>query len=534
MKAKVSIVIFIILVTIACVVSSKYQFREMYHSHNELIHSTANIKEKPFLKAHLTNGSVCIFDDKWVYDSLANIISGAGKYYDFQRNEILGNDLHIHVDSVALFETNTKLTADKSSRVQKMSILTSIDVMIGLLCLSSPKACFGSCPTFYLEDGDYYRLADAESFSNAIAPSLEYIDIDDLGLEADSKGTVNLKMMNEALETHVVKRANLDIIPKYPHEQVYLTPDDQYIATSNGPNLATALSGNIDVKSYLVAQDGNEYFSLADTKALVTKEDIFLEFDDAQDLKYGLKLSYRQTMMTTYALYSAIGYMGDEVGDFFAKIELSKETSDKMHTMFYDALGGIEIRSLQADGSWKYEGEMYETGPIARNHELLPLNYTASMNGKIKLKLTLNKGLWRLDHAALLKIERICSPIEVQPNKIVKNGVENRQILKSLTADQEDFILSMPGDLFRISYQLPACRSDQNFKVFLKAKGYYIEWMRDSWLKDKDLLQLYRLMNHPVDWLNSETANYKKYEADMEEQFWNSRWTQKNKSYEEL
>lgn len=61
-----------------------------------------------------------------------------------------------------------------------------------------------------------------------------------------------------------------------------------------------------------------------------------------------------------------------------------------------------------------------------------------------------------------------------------------------------------------------------------------LEWMRESWLKDKDLLQLYRLMNSPVEWLNSETANYKKYEADMETQFWNSRWTQKNKSYEEL
>lgn len=537
MKWKFLILFILIVVTVyACVIAKHHYFKEMYDDHNKLIHETSKVKEKPFLKAHLINGSVCIFDDKWEYDSIKNTIVGLGKYYDFQRKDVLDNQINIHVDSVALFETNTKLTADKQSRIQRMAILTAMDIVLGVLCLSAPKACFGSCPTFYIQDGnlDPNRLAVAESFSNAIAPSLAYGDVDDIGLMVSSNEPVRLKMLNEALETHVVKKANLSIVPKYLDEDVFITPDEFYIATSKGANLHKATCTYGEITPQLSKQDGTEYFSLADEKALVTKEEVLLEFDNVASINYGLKVTFRQTMMTTYALYSAIGYMGDEVGDMFAKIESSKETNEKIQTMFYDTLGAIQIYTLQNDNKWKYEGEMYETGPIARNHEILSIKYPSIQNGKIKIKLIMNKGLWRIDHADLLKVERTVLPLQVAPSKLTKNGFENHAFLQNLTDIGDDGIVSMPGDQFVFSYQLPKCESKQNFKVFLDAKGYYLEWMRESWLKDKDLLQLYRLMNSPVEWLNSETANYKKYEKDMETQFWNSRWTQKNKSYEEL
>jgi hypothetical protein len=93
----------------------------------------------------------------------------------------------------------------------------------------------------------------------------------------------------------------------------------------------------------------------------------------------------------------------------------------------------------------------------------------------------------------------------------------------------------MPGDEFSLSYLVPEIENNEhNYHVFLDAKGYYIEWMRASWLKDKDLLALKGMLDNPVQWLNSETANYKKYEAGMEKQFWESKWTKNNTSYESL
>ncbi|MBK9734473.1 MAG: hypothetical protein IPO92_05680 [Saprospiraceae bacterium] len=535
MKIRILILAGLSLVTIfACVVAKKYHFRELYNNHNDLIHQSSKYNEKPFLKAHLKNGGVCILDDKWTYDSISSQIVGFGKYYDFKRNDVIAKQLNIHVDSVLLFETNTKLVADKSARVQAMSIMTALDVILGIACLTMPKACFGSCPTFYLQNGDYQRLADAESFSNAIAPSLAYQDYDDLNYEARCGEELNLKMMNEALETHVVKRANLTVISKKKSEQVYITPDDTYYATSNGGRLINAKGAEGDVTGELLSLDGEERYSLADENALVTKEEIFLEFAADPHIDLGLKITFRQTMMTTYALYSAIGYMGNEVGDIFATLESSSESSDKMKTMFYDALGAIEIYSLQANNTWKFEGEIFETGPIARNHELLPLKYDSPESGKINIKLVMNKGLWRIDHTELVQMKKEKHAVDIKPHFLLKNGQNKSVHLQKLIDHSDSFIVSMPGDEFLMGYTMPECEEDENYQVFLNAEGYYIEWMRESWLKDKDLLNLYKLMNDPVAWLNGETANYKKYEAKMEDQFWKSRWTQKHKSNESL
>lgn len=71
--------------------------------------------------------------------------------------------------------------------------------------------------------------------------------------------------------------------------------------------------------------------------------------------------------------------------------------------------------------------------------------------------------------------------------------------------DKHQCELSMPGDAFKLLYSLPEIKQQgHNYQVFLDAKGYYIEWMRASWLKDKDLLALKRMLENPVTWLNGE------------------------------
>ncbi len=526
--------IFITLTIIACKSIKHYQFRELYLSQNELIHISRDSIKKPFLKAHLKNGEVYIMDDKWAFDTINNIISGKGNHYDFKREVLQSGLLHIAVDSVALFETNTKLKPEGSARMAAMTILTSMDIVLGIICIVAPKSCFGSCPTFYLDHNTGERLADAEAFSNAISPSLEYGDIDDLQHTILGDTTLGITMKNEALETHIVKKANLSLIRKIKGQEVFLSPDDKYYITSGTNTLLSAIAPEGNITSTIKSHDGIERNSLADAKVLVTDEEIILEYQnsDPQSAK-GIKLSFRQTMMTTYCLYSAIGYMGDEVGDIFAKLETEKESINKMNSVFYDALGGIRIYIQDDDLSWKYQGEMYETGPIAFNHEILPIKSAKSKN-RIKIKLVMNKGLWRLDDAALYNIVEEAKPMTVIPSKLKKNGLLNIELLANITNNKNDYIVSMPGDEFYFSYNIPTSKNNEVYQVFLDTRGYYIEWMRESWLKDKNLFALKRMMDNPKEWLNSETTNYKQYEIKMEEQFWNSKWTQKNKSYESL
>jgi hypothetical protein len=47
--------------------------------------------------------------------------------------------------------------------------------------------------------------------------------------------------------------------------------------------------------------------------------------------------------------------------------------------------------------------------------------------------------------------------------------------------------------------------------------------MREHWIKDKDLLTLKQMINNPKKYLENEAKSYKRYETQMEQEFWNSK-----------
>ena len=79
----------------------------------------------------------------------------------------------------------------------------------------------------------------------------------------------------------------------------------------------------------------------------------------------------------------------------------------------------------------------------------------------------------------------------------------------------------MPGDEVDFHFSLPEEGGD--YELFLYSKGYYLEWMRDSWLQDKNLLKLHRLIENPDKFFRKEARIYSKYESAMESIFWGSR-----------
>ncbi len=56
---------------------------------------------------------------------------------------------------------------------------SGISVAMTIYCITNPKACFGSCPTYYA-DVDGEPMLQAEGFSASVAPALERDDIDAL------------------------------------------------------------------------------------------------------------------------------------------------------------------------------------------------------------------------------------------------------------------------------------------------------------------------------------------------------------------
>ncbi len=506
-----------------------YYFRSNYKEVNSLLHETANLQTKPFLKAHLKNGDICILRDNWKADTSLNTVSGAGSKYDFNRNLICEGAISIPIDSVFIFETNTKIVNPEASRVAALSILAGVDVVVGVICLTVPKACFGSCPTFYMNENDNFHYADAEGFSNAISPSLEYADIDALNNKPLSSNRFSITMKNEALETHCVNDVKLLAYPRQKGERVYHSPADDFYLCKDNYVLSMAKADEGNITKLLQEIDYQERFSLSDKNNLSCKEEIYLEFNKVGNSKnIGLVLNFRQTLMTTYFIYSALGYMGDEVGDVFAKIESSSGIRDKLKGGIKEKLGNIDVYSWnELTNNWDFQGGFNETGPIAINKQILPLK-KHSPGSDVKLKLVMNKGLWRINYAGLTNIKEKVTPTEITPNSILNKGIPDNSALKSII-DPSDYLISMPGSEYKFNFILPG--ENEDYELFLYSKGYYLEWMREHWIKDKDLLKLRQLVENPELYLRTEAKEYKRYETELEQQFWDSRIDTKTFSY---
>lgn len=506
--------------------------RSTYNNANQLIHETENLLEKPFLKAHFKNGDVYILEDTWQLDTIQNLVLGEGSHFNHNRKLIAKGMLSLPLDSVALFETNERIPNAEGSKIVALSIFTGVNAAVGIYCISVPKACFGSCPTFYMNPEDNFHYSDAEGFSNAILPSLEYGDIDALHAQEIVDNRFSITMKNEALETHMVNNVKILAYPVQGEERVFHTTKDEFFLCENTylPSLAMADEG--EITALLSHADYQERFSLSDENNISSKEEIFLTFDQVKDVNdLGFILHFRQSMMTTYFIYSAMGYMGDEVGDIFAKMETEKNINDKMKHGFRKELGDVDVYLWnEKNQDWVFQDGFYETGPIAVNKQIIPLENLAS-NEEVKIKIVLNRGLWRLDYAALTNLKDQVEPMELKPSLVLNKGVEDVGALRNVLSDTE-YIISMPGDEYQFDFDFPVADNNR-YDLFLYSKGYYLEWMRDHWLKDKNLWKLRQLIENPKAFFKAEAKEYKKYEEEIEHTFWNSKIDTKNFSYHE-
>jgi hypothetical protein len=191
-------------------------------------------------------------------------------------------------------------------------------------------------------------------------------------------------------------------------------------------------------------------------------------------------------------------------------------------------LGGIDV-FLWSDEKkeWLFQQSFSETGPIAINKQLV--RFRDAANGKeVKVKLVMNRGLWRIDFAGLTDILERVRPAELFPVSVYNKGRLDVAALGQLNSPDE-YLLSMPGSEYRLEFRLPP--HEGGLELFLRSEGYYLEWMRAHWIKDKDLLKLKAMVDYPSYYLRSEAKDFKKYEAMMEQEFWGSRIDTKSFDY---
>lgn len=533
------IVLILSIITILVIFNSCYQtnhqFRKNYNDHKSLLYSTNNGKVTPYLKIHFKNGEVCIFEDYWKIDSDENVIYGYGSLYDYNRNRINQGQLSFNIDSIAIFETNDLTDNPVQQLYTYYGALLVGNLAVTIYCRLNPKSCFGSCPTFYLDKKDNLHYADAEGFSSAVLPSLEYGDVDALEKIYMKDDKFNLTLKNEALETHYIKNISLYTFQIQENQRVFHSKfeneNDKFYLCENTYSLTSASDEVKDITNELKHIDKFERFSLSDSNNLLSKEEIILNFDDIKNTKnLGMQIHFRQSLMTTYFFYSMLDYLGNDITDYFVKFENEKDLSNKFKS-FFDVLGGIDVYTWnESQNDWRFVKSLKETGPIAINKQFLDLKLDRQSNENLKVKLVLNKGYWRIDYVSLTNIIKEVQPEIISPNQLLNNNVNEVSKLAKLN-NQDEYLVTMPADEYLLEFDLP--KKEQYYEFFLFSKGYYLEWLRPEWTESRDLLRLNEMVNNPKRYLKKEAKSFKEYESKMEDEFWNSRIDNKTLIYNE-
>jgi hypothetical protein len=468
----------------------------------------------PYLKAHLRGGGVYVLTD-WSVAPGGGPITGQGSLLDANRIPVDSGSFTLPADSVALFETNV---------VRGSGVNTALVVMAGVTaavagyCAANPKACFGSCPTFYAPVADGDLVLQAEGFSASIAPALEATDLDMLYRAHVTGRDFEIRVTNEALETHVIRHMDLLVARRPPGGRVFATSDGGFRVASElqPPSACRAAEG--DCLAAVVAFDGLERWSLTDSTDLGAEEVVSLTFDAPPAGDLGLVITSRQTLLTTFLIYQALAYMGSDVGRWLVALETGGPDAVRGAAAMGELLGRIEVLVRDPTGQWITVGSVGETGPLASDTRIVPLPPTA---GPLELRLRMTRGLWRLEQARLGVLGPSVEPQRLAPAVVRQDGVADAAALAALT-DPGATLVTMPGDAYDVAYVLPDGSAD--YELFLESRGYYLEWMRQEWMAEENPLMALRMVADPASMLRLLAPAYKRGEAEMEEIFWGSRY----------
>ena len=467
-------------------------------------------KRSRYLKAHMRDGGVYVLS-QWAVDEAARTVSGEGKRYDAQRRAVAAGRQFFPLDEVALFETNVPT---QSPAVQALALITGVSLAATVFCAANVKACFGSCPTFYLAEGGDWTLR-AEGFSSSVAPVLEATDIDALPASAGGGRDFEIRLRNEALETHVVRFANLLAVPRDGGAVVQDTHGGFWRAQALSPPRACHAAEG-DCLDILADTDGRERVSAADDRDLAARETLELEFaTPPPSSSLGIVITSRHTLLSTYVFYQQLAYLGSEASAWLARLQRGDARAAAASEAIAHALGRVDVLVETRSGRWTPIGAVGEAGPLAADVQMLPVPSDAAMPVRVRLRGT--KGLWRLDAVHLaIDVERV-EPIRLAPAEV--EAVDGRGPRR---APSGTLLTTLPGDEYALRYRLPD--DARSYQLFLETRGYYLEWMRDEWMREQNLRRAALMVTEPHKALRLLAPEFKKHEPLMEDAFWRSRY----------
>jgi len=439
-------------------------------------------------KAYLYDASVMLFPNG--FSIRKDTITGTARRFWLARTDPQYRSWHIPRDSIAAM---TYYEPDISFGRGVASFLlgwwgASLTVS-SLYCLGCPKCCFGSCPTVYSSDGSKDWL-ESELFSSSISKLLEENDLDLLSYTGSGAGPYQLRVTNEALETHYINKLTLLAVSHSRGTRVFPGADGRFVTAGRllPPVVAVNREGE-DVTSAVRAPDTLAYRS-GIRSLLKLKEGPYTDWLDvtlnvpecASSVTMVVRL--RNTLLSTILLYDVVlASQGVEALGWTEKMNTDPQYASRFREV-YSAFSGVAVKTLR-NGTWAKEKSIRDAGPITWKYAATVIPVRQSGNLTVRLEFVPDN--YAIDYIAFdagtgaddsLSVEEV-HPFAVRDN----SGSPRDDVLPLIEKDDDSYLVTNPGESYRLSYDLPR-NHDGNLTLFISSKGYYTEWIRGGWLKN--------------------------------------------------
>lgn len=476
-------------------------------------------------KAYLINDNIIIFRNGFSKED--NYLIGQYEIFDYKGN-FLGTGSKVSVDSIV---TITQYQETTSGGMYFASALKNIFwgaplTALAVYCLVCPKCCFGSCPTVYVPSDNGYVL-QAELFSKCISRQLEENDLDKLYYSIPSSGEIILKITNEALETHYINKLNLYAVTHSKGIRVYQNNKDEFVQIKDLFPSEKILSSSGNDISELLNEDDNKYFRSDADKILELRKSPVMDFIDISTStspgkdRIKMLIKYRNTLLTTTLLYDVvIGSQGINALEWTQKMNEDRTYAMQFKAV-YDMFSGIFVE-VNKNNSWIEIGKFQDAGPINWKYSVaqIPVNY----DGTVKVRLKFIPDNIMIDYIAFDTTDsnENFTVEKINPSIITDcTNQERNDISDFINEDDNLYLITNPGDCYFINFNFNKS-SDKETSLFIESKGYYNEWIRGNWIKEKSVHYTFNLfdiqgtLKRLVDsWLENKDL--------LEQEFFNSR-----------
>jgi hypothetical protein len=448
-------------------------------------------------KIHLYDGSVIVFKEG--FEATRDMVVGWGMKYNLTRSDS-SMVQRVLMDSVAFLEYYKK-------NVQGGPCLVSVPPVAVVSALTGAVlfvAIFGSCPTIYSFDGEYYSL-EAETFSYSVTERLESDDLDRFDFGEIINGKYMIKVTNEAFETHYI---NYLAIMTVDHPEGYEPfPNERRDIVLFGKEsriLEAKSKAGDEITELISSRDDHWYqsdsFVVKKLTGVVIRDwvDIKVHIPEGSQKMY-VAFRLRNTLLNTVLFYDvilrsqgirALNWLGSKTSNIFYAWRLSK---------WYKKHFGLRIQLFDGD-KFKEAAWIRDAGPISWRQVAVEL--PVPDGDTARLRFTFLPDNLVIDWIGVSFDQNNDYEIRtVECDEIIDLNTDRKcNYVDFIKKRDKQYLITYPGDSYNLKFKVDHLPEERRRTYFLKSRGFYIEWLRKEWLA-----QIQKDMGDVVFNLNDET-----------------------------